>query len=159
MYFIYLEAMNNHFPELKCGIEIHQQLNTKEKLFCKCPTRRRDTIESNLEFHRYLRATTSEMGEIDRAALEETKIQKKYIYKAYDSTCLVENDEEPPGKLNMDALDIALTMSKMLYMHPVDELHSMRKIVVDGSNTAGFQRTGLVATDGYIDAGAGLESV
>ncbi|CAD6493854.1 MAG: Glutamyl-tRNA(Gln) amidotransferase subunit E [Candidatus Argoarchaeum ethanivorans] len=145
--------MNNHFPELKCGIEIHQQLNTKEKLFCKCPTRRRDTGDSNLEFHRFLRATTSEMGEIDRAALEETKIQKKYIYKAYDSTCLVENDEEPPGKLNMDALDIALTMSKMLHMHPVDELHSMRKIVVDGSNTAGFQRTGLVATDGYIDAG------
>ncbi|CAD6492278.1 MAG: Glutamyl-tRNA(Gln) amidotransferase subunit E [Candidatus Argoarchaeum ethanivorans] len=145
--------MNDHFPELKCGIEIHQQLNTKEKLFCKCPTRRRDTVESNLEFHRFLRATTSEMGEIDRAALEETKIQKKYIYKAYDSTCLVENDEEPPGKLNMDALDIALTMSKMLHMHPVDELHSMRKIVVDGSNTAGFQRTGLVATDGYIDAG------
>ena len=145
--------MNDHFPELKCGIEIHQQLNTKEKLFCKCPTVRRDTIESNLEFHRYLRATTSEMGEIDRAALEETKIQKKYIYKAYDSTCLVENDEEPPGKLNMDALDIALTISKMLHMHPVDELHSMRKIVVDGSNTAGFQRTGLVATDGYIDAG------
>ncbi|RZN15911.1 MAG: Glu-tRNA(Gln) amidotransferase subunit GatE [Methanosarcinales archaeon] len=145
--------MNNHLPELKCGIEIHQQLNTKEKLFCKCQTERRDTSESNLEFHRFLRATTSEMGEIDRAALEETKIQKKYIYKAYNSTCLVENDEEPPGKLNMDALDIALTMSKMLHMHTVDELHSMRKIVVDGSNTAGFQRTGLVATDGYIDAG------
>ena len=145
--------MNDRFPELKCGIEIHQQLNTKEKLFCKCPTGRRDTIESNLEFYRYLQATTSEMGEIDRAALEETKIQKKYIYKAYDSTCLVENDEEPPGKLNMDALDIALTISKMLHMHPVDELHSMRKIVVDGSNTAGFQRTALVATDGYIDAG------
>jgi glutamyl-tRNA(Gln) amidotransferase subunit E len=138
---------------LKCGIEIHQQLDTAEKLFCGCPTKLRDTAESNFEFYRYLRAAASEMGDVDRAALEETKTQKKYLYKAYDTTCLVENDEEPPKTLNLEALDIALTISKMLHMNVVDELHTMRKIVVDGSNTTGFQRTALVATDGYIEAG------
>jgi len=143
--------MDYHALGLKCGIEIHQQLDTREKLFCNCPTRLRETSESNLEFYRYLRAAPSEMGEVDRAAAEEVKIQRKYIYKAYDSTCLVENDEEPPRRLNRDALDIALTLAKMLRMQTVDELHTMRKIVVDGSNTTGFQRTALVATDGFIE--------
>lgn len=125
--------MDYHALGLKCGIEIHQQLDTREKLFCNCPTRLRETSESNLEFYRYLRAAPSEMGEVDRAAAEEVKIQRKYIYKAYDSTCLVENDEEPPRRLNRDALDIALTLAKLLRMQTVDELHTMHKIVVDGS--------------------------
>lgn len=145
--------MDYHSLGLKCGIEIHQQLDTRRKLFCGCPTRLRDTGESNFEFFRYLRPTVSEMGELDRAALEETKLQRKYIYKAYDTTCLVENDEEPPQRLNREALEIALTIAKMLHMNIVDELHTMRKIVVDGSNTTGFQRTALVATDGYLEAG------
>ncbi len=145
--------MDYHSLGLKCGIEIHQQLDTREKLFCNCPTLLRDTSESNLEFYRYLRAAPSEMGEVDRAAAEEVKIQRKYIYKAYDSTCLVENDEEPPRRLNSDAVRIALTLAKMFQMQIVDELHTMRKIVVDGSNTTGFQRTALVATDGFIESG------
>ncbi len=69
----------------------------------------RDIEDSDFEFFRYLRATESEMGEKDRAAVEQTKIRRKYIYKAYDTTCLVENDEEPPGgELNREALDISL---------------------------------------------------
>ncbi len=140
---------------LKSGLEIHQQLDTKEKLFCGCPTLLRDTKESNFEFFRYLRPTQSEMGVVDRAALEEMKLTKKFIYKAYDTTCLVENDEEPPRELNAEALDFALMIARMLNMHIVDELYTMRKIVIDGSNTSGFQRTGLVATGGYIDSSAG----
>ncbi len=137
---------------LKAGLEIHQQLDTKEKLFCGCPTLLRDTKESNFEFTRFLRPTQSEMGVVDKAALEEVKLTKKFIYKAYDTTCLVENDEEPPRELNQEAVDFALMIARMLNMNIVDELYTMRKIVIDGSNTSGFQRTGLVATHGFLDS-------
>ena len=140
---------------LKAGLEIHQQLNSKEKLFCRCPTRIRDTGESNLEFFRYLRATESEMGEKDRAAVEQTKVRRKYIYKAYDTTCLIENDEEPPREMNREALEISLGVAKLLTMKPVDQMHVMRKIVVDGSNTSGFQRTALLASGGVIETSEG----
>jgi glutamyl-tRNA(Gln) amidotransferase subunit E len=140
---------------LKAGLEIHQQLNTKEKLFCGCPTLLRDTKESNFEFFRYLRPTQSEMGMVDRAALEEVKLIKKFIYKAYDTTCLVENDEEPPRELNQEAVECSLIIARMLNMNIVDELYTMRKIVIDGSNTSGFQRTGLVATGGYLESSEG----
>ncbi|MCX9083088.1 MAG: Glu-tRNA(Gln) amidotransferase subunit GatE [Candidatus Methanoperedens sp.] len=149
--------MNHDYKALglKSGLEIHQQLDTKEKLFCGCPTLLRDTKESNFEFFRYLRPTQSEMGIVDKAALEEIKLIKKFIYKAYDTTCLVENDEEPPRELNPEAVDDALTIARMMNMKIVDELYTMRKIVIDGSNTSGFQRTGLVATHGYIDSSEG----
>lgn len=140
---------------LKAGLEIHQQLDSKEKLFCRCPTVIRDVKESDFEFFRYLRATESEMGEKDRAAVEQTKIRRKYIYKAYDTTCLIENDEEPPRELNKEALDISLGIAKLFNMKPVDQMHVMRKIVVDGSNTSGFQRTAFLASDGYIETSDG----
>jgi len=140
---------------LKSGLEIHQQLDTKEKLFCGCPTILRDTKESNFEFFRYLRPTQSEMGVVDRAALEEMKLTRKFIYKAYDTTCLVENDEEPPRELNQEAVECSLIIARMLNMKIVDELYTMRKIVIDGSNTSGFQRTGLVATAGYLETSSG----
>jgi len=140
---------------LKAGLEIHQQLDSKEKLFCRCPTVLRDVRDSNFEFFRYLRATESEMGEMDRAAVEQTKIRRKYIYKAYDTTCLVENDEEPPRELNKEALEISLEIAKLFNMKPVDHMHVMRKIVVDGSNTSGFQRTAFLASNGYIETSEG----
>ncbi|AKB12137.1 glutamyl-tRNA(Gln) amidotransferase subunit E [Methanosarcina thermophila] len=140
---------------LKAGLEIHQQLDSKEKLFCRCPTVLRDVRDSNFEFFRYLRATESEMGEMDRAAVEQTKIRRKYIYKAYDTTCLVENDEEPPRELNKEALEISLEIAKLFNMKPVDQMHVMRKIVVDGSNTSGFQRTAFLASNGYIETSEG----
>ncbi len=136
---------------LKVGIEIHQQLNTKHKLFCKCPTILRGVEDSNFEFFRYLRLKRSEIGEEDRAAKEEVLRSKKFVYKSYDTTCLVEADEEPPRELNGEALQIAILIAKMLNMEFVDEVHVMRKIVIDGSNTTGFQRTALIAFDGYIE--------
>lgn len=144
---------------LIAGIEIHQQLNTREKLFCHCPTTIRETAESFGEFFRYLRATKSELGELDRAAEEEMMQVRQFRYLTYDTTCLVENDEEPPAPLNEEALDIVLTIAKICGMTPVPEIHTMRKLVIDGSNTSGFQRTALVALQGTLPCGAGIETV
>jgi len=144
---------------LVAGIEIHQQLDTAEKLFCHCPTTLREIPEHNGEFFRYLRATVSEMGEIDRAALEEMKHHRKFQYYTYDSTCLVENDEEPPAPINDEALAICLTIGKMFGMVPVPQVHTMRKLVIDGSNTSGFQRTALVAFNGALPNGGEIETI
>jgi len=144
---------------LVAGIEIHQQLDTKEKLFCHCPTTLREIAEHNGEFARYLRATVSEMGEIDRAAKEEMKSDRKFLYYAYDTTCLVENDEEPPAPMNEEALSVCLTIGKMFGMTPVPQVHTMRKLVIDGSNTSGFQRTALVALNGKLPNGGEIETI
>ncbi|MGD9490159.1 MAG: Glu-tRNA(Gln) amidotransferase subunit GatE [Methanoregulaceae archaeon] len=144
---------------LKAGIEIHQQLNTREKLFCGCPTTLRKFEERTGEFYRYLRATESEMGEIDRAAKEEMKHLRRFTYYAYDTTCLVENDEEPPSPLNPEALEISLTIARMFGMTPIEQVHTMRKLVIDGSNTSGFQRTALVAVRGEIPGGGTIETI
>ncbi len=148
-------AMDYSALGLICGIEIHQQLDTECKLFCGCPTDHREAEESNFEFFRYLRPSRSELGEIDRAALEEVLVSRKFIYKSYDSTCLVEADEEPPREINAEALQISLIIAKLLNLNIVDELHTMRKMVIDGSNTSGFQRTAYVGSDGWIETGQG----
>lgn len=139
---------------LKCGIEIHQQIDTK-KLFCNCPSIIRDD-EHDFEIRRKLNLSLGETGEADKAAIHETVKDKEFIYRGYkDCTCLVEFDEEPPHDINKTSLKIALTVSKMLNCTFVDELHVMRKIVIDGSNTSGFQRTSLIAMDGFVDTTLG----
>ncbi len=143
-------AMDYARVGLKAGLEIHQQLDTATKLFCKCPTVLREKKEARYSFIRYLRASRSELGEVDEAARAEAGYNRTFIYKAYDTTCLVESDEEPPCELNPEAIDIALEIALMLNMNVVDEIHTMRKIVIDGSNTCGFQRTALIATDGWL---------
>ena len=144
---------------LVAGIEIHQQLDTEEKLFCHCPTTLREIAEHNGEFSRYLRATVSEMGEIDRAAKEEMKHDRRFQYYTYDTTCLVENDEEPPAPVNDEALSVCLTIGKMFGMTPVPQVHTMRKLVIDGSNTSGFQRTALIAFNGTLPDGGQIETI
>ena len=136
---------------LKMGLEIHQQLNSEHKLFCPCKTELVDDDFDEL-IQRKLRPTQSELGEIDRAALQESLRGLNFKYENFEKhTCLVENDDEPPHSLNEEALDICITIACLMNMHIVDEFHTMRKQVIDGSNTGGFQRTGMVATDGYLD--------
>ena len=136
---------------LKMGLEIHQQLNTKTKLFCPCECELTDK-KPRYRVLRNLRPTQSELGKIDRAAFEESRRKLTFLYDAYPHhTCLVESDDEPPHPLNQEALEIGLIIASLLNMNVVDEFHTMRKQVIDGSNTGGFQRTGLVATDGYMD--------
>jgi len=140
---------------LKMGLEIHQQLNTDEKLFCPCECNLTDK-KPQLKILRNLRPTQSELGKIDRAAFEESRRELKFIYESYNQhTCLVEADEEPPQPLNLVALEISLIIASLVNMQIVDEFHIMRKQVIDGSNTGGFQRTGLVATNGYLETDYG----
>ena len=144
---------------LKMGLEIHQQLNTKHKLFCPCKTELVDE-DYNEIVERNLRPTQSELGEIDRAALQESLRGLNFKYESYDHhTCLVESDDEPPHSLNKEALEICITIAALMNMHIVDEFHTMRKQVIDGSNTGGFQRTGLAATDGYLDTPYGRVAI
>lgn len=133
----------------KAGLEIHQQLDT-HKLFCNCESIITD--DTDYSFTRFLRPTQSELGDVDKAALAEAKRNRFFHYTASNrSTCLVEADEEPPHNVNPEAVDICLTVAVLTNAKIVDEIHFMRKIVIDGSNTGGFQRTGLVAVDGKID--------
>ena len=145
--------MNEKYSKvgLKAGLEIHQQLNTQKKLFCSCePNLFKDKPEYT--FVRKLRPAQSELGKVDSAALFEFHKEKEILYEANKITsCLVEMDEEPPHDLNREALEIALLTSNMMKMKPVDEVHVMRKMVIDGSNTTGFQRTCVVALNGEIE--------
>lgn len=140
---------------LKMGLEVHQQLDTDEKLFCPCECSLTDK-KPQINILRNLKPTQSELGKIDRAAFEEYRRKLQFIYESYDHhTCLVEADEEPPHPLNPETLEIALIIASLVNMQVVDEFHVMRKQVIDGSNTGGFQRTGLVATNGYLETDYG----
>ncbi|MGA2308825.1 MAG: Glu-tRNA(Gln) amidotransferase subunit GatE [Candidatus Bathyarchaeia archaeon] len=138
---------------LKVGLEIHQQLDTSAKLFCSCrPELFKE--EPEITFLRGLRPTQSELGQVDPAAYFEFQKGVKILYEANRATsCLVEMDEEPPHPLNPEAVETVLTVALMMKAKPVDEIHVMRKTVIDGSNTTGFQRTCVIALDGEIKVG------
>jgi glutamyl-tRNA(Gln) amidotransferase subunit E len=132
------------------GLEIHQQLASQGKLFCECNNK--GTEHPTLAFTRRLRPAHSELGVYDPAALFEATKMKSIRYHSHPSTsCLVEADEEPPHSVDRESLDTALILAMALHSNVVDEIHVMRKIVIDGSNTTGFQRTMLIATGGYLE--------
>jgi len=138
---------------LKAGLEVHQQLDTATKLFCSCEPKLFKG-DPDTTFLRRLRPTQSELGQIDPAALFEFQKGVKILYEAsHDTACLVEMDEEPPHDLDPEAVEIALIVALTIGAKPVDEIHVMRKTVIDGSNTTGFQRTCIVALGGEINIG------
>jgi Glu-tRNA(Gln) amidotransferase subunit E-like FAD-binding protein len=143
----------------RCGLEIHQQLEGK-KLFCSCKTSNLNTTEPDITFERRLRAVAGETGEIDKAAKHEMEKSKKFIYEGdSEDCCLVEMDEEPPHSINPEAVNAALQLAVMLNAKIVDEIQVMRKTVIDGSNTTGFQRTALIAQDGELKTSKGAVKI
>ncbi|MEK6936876.1 MAG: Glu-tRNA(Gln) amidotransferase subunit GatE [Nanoarchaeota archaeon] len=148
--------MQLNYKELdfKCGLEIHQQLET-HKLFCKCPSIT-NTGKVDYTIKRKLRASAGELGKVDVAALYEEQKDKTFIYEVNkDTACLVELDESPPEELNKEALKVALQIALLTSAKVIDEIQVMRKVVVDGSNVSGFQRTALIAVDGTIQTSKG----
>lgn len=146
---------------VRVGLEIHQQLATGRKLFCSCAPA--ESEEYPIRFRRRLRATKSELGMYDPAALFEGAKSKTIEYLANPkSSCLVEQDEEPPHELDCEARRIALMVATALKSSVFGEIYPMRKTVVDGSNTTGFQRTMLISQGGHYDAGPkriGVQSI
>ena len=146
---------------LKSGLEIHQQLDTG-KLFCKClSVLRKD--EPDFTIRRRLHAVAGQSGEVDIAAAYQASLGKEFTYQGYEgTTCLVELDEEPPHMINQEALKNAIQVSLMLNCKILPISQIMRKTVIDGSNTSGFQRTVMIARDGFIETSSGrvgIESV
>ena len=143
----------------KAGLEIHQQLDTK-KLFCSCPSILNKKEAPNLIVRRKLRAVAGLSGEKDIAALHEQQKDLTFNYEFYhDCNCLVELDESPPEEINKEALKIALQISLLLKAKIVPKIKVMRKIVIDGSNVSGFQRTMLIAKNGKIKTSKGIVKI
>ena len=140
---------SNDYLKLTCGLEIHQQLDS-HKLYCNCPSVLRND-EPSFIINRRLHAVAGEGGLVDVAAQYEARLDKEFSYQGYDSVCLLELDEEPPRLINKEALQIALHISLLLNCEIVPVSQIMRKTVVDGSNTSGFQRTVLIGRNGYLE--------
>ena len=142
-----------------CGIEVHQQLATG-KLHSRQPSELFDvTIETvPADWPRYarkLRLASGEGGKVDVAARFEKRRNRSFVYIQSPNSGLIELDESPPLSHDSDALNVALTVSAMLGAKPVGAVQTMRKTVVDGSNTSGFQRTSLISTDGTLKTDTG----
>ncbi len=135
---------------LIAGLEVHQQLLTPTKMFCRCPARRYTTTHDG-EVLRHMRPTLSELGEYDGTALMEFKTKKNIIYLLHeDNVCTYEMDDTPPFLVNQEAVDIAIEQCLMLGCDIVDEVHIARKQYLDGSIPTGFQRTAIVGVNGTL---------
>ncbi len=134
----------------KAGLEIHQQLKG-ERLFSKFPAVIKEG-DPDFTFTRVLRPSVGEVGSIDIAASHEQTKAKRFVYQGYYGlTGLVEADDEPVSEPSVEAIKTSVMVSKMLGMKLQQEVHVMRKVVVDGSNTSGFQRTMIIASEGMIN--------
>jgi Glu-tRNA(Gln) amidotransferase subunit E-like FAD-binding protein len=139
----------------KCGLEIHNRLNTKTKLFCGCKPRFSEDKPLDI-VKRKLRAVAGEMKQVDVAAMYEYLRDRSFFYNCYpEETCLICIDEEPPKAINKEALEIVLQITKLLKAEIPDEIHIMRKIVIDGSNVCSFQRTAVIGLNGFMETTLG----
>jgi len=130
----------------RCGLEVHRQLVTRTKLFCRCPAGRYSD-RYDTEILRHMRPTLSELGEYDGTALMEKNIHYRIHH---DTVCTYEFDDTPPFFIADDALDAAIELALLLRLNLVNELHIARKQYLDGSIPTGFQRTTILGVDGWI---------
>ncbi|UCE24932.1 MAG: Glu-tRNA(Gln) amidotransferase subunit GatE [Candidatus Zixiibacteriota bacterium] len=148
------KAKPSDYEELgfKCGLEIHQQLKTEKKLFCRCPAGiYQKNGEYDAELIRHMRPTLSELGEYDGTALMEFKTKKNIIYHIQNVTaCTYDIDDTPPFAVDREALDIAVEIALLSKLNIVGELHITRKQYLDGSIPTGFQRTAIIGIEGEI---------
>ena len=138
-----------------CGLEIHQQLAT-DKLHSRMPSELFEYKSEEIPLDwprstRRLRASRGEGGATDIAARFEQRRNRTFEYVQSPNSGLIELDESPPRKHDSEAVDVVLTMAALMGAKPIPNLQAMRKTVVDGSNTSGFQRTTIVATNGQIE--------
>jgi len=136
----------------KSGLEVHQQLKTKSKLFCRCPAGiYHDHDDYNAELIRHMRPTLSELGVYDGTALMEFKTKKEIRYRINNRTaCTYEVDDTPPFPIDRAALEIALEISILSKLNIVGEVHITRKQYLDGSIPTGFQRTAILGVEGEL---------
>ncbi len=147
------EMTNEDYAKIgfKSGLEVHQQLLTDKKLFCRCPAGHYNNHKYNAEILRHMRPTLSELGEYDGTALMEFKTKKEILYRInYDTVCTYEMDDTPPFQINDQALDIAIEVGMLYDATIVNELHIARKQYLDGSIPTGFQRTAITCIGGSI---------
>ena len=148
------EATDETYANLgfRCGLEVHQQLTTEKKLFCRCPAGRyQQAADFDAQLVRHMRPTLSELGEYDGTALMEFRTKKNIVYRIKGETaCTYDIDDTPPFPLNRDALKIAVEIALLLGSRIVGELHITRKQYLDGSIPTGFQRTAIVGIEGEI---------
>ena len=136
---------------LKCGLEIHQQLETQTKLFCRCPAELQGTRDPDFTVKRLMRPVLGEMGTFDKAMLTEYEKGMNVTYEGYnDVICTYEMDDTPPFLCNNEARRIALQIAALLNANIIEEMHVCRKNYLDGSVPSGFQRTMILGTDGYV---------
>ena len=141
---------------LKCGLEVHQQLDTEKKLFCRCPAKLLGTREPDFTINRKMRPVLGEMGTYDKAMLTEYEKGMGIIYEGYnDVICTYELDDTPPFSCNEEARMVALQIAMLLDANIIEEMHVCRKNYLDGSVPCGFQRTMILGTDGYVTLESG----
>ena len=153
------DALDPEILGFMCGIEVHQQLATG-KLHSRQSGELFDvTIDTVPQdwprYDRRLRAGRGEGGKIDIAARFEARRNRSFTYVKSPNAGLIELDDQPPLPHDQNAIDISLTVSALLQAKPVSLIQTMRKTVVDGSNTSGFQRTSLISTDGILKTKGG----
>ena len=132
------------------GLEVHQQLGTTHKLFCRCPAGLYTETHDG-EVLRHMRPTLSELGEYDGTALMEFKTKKEIIYLLnHLNVCTYEMDDTPPFLVNQEAIDLTIELCLMMHMDVIDEVHFARKQYLDGSIPTGFQRTAIIGVNGWL---------
>jgi glutamyl-tRNA(Gln) amidotransferase subunit E len=150
-----LNPENVDFKKLgfQAGLEVHHQIRSDRKLFCRCPPiLEGEPTNLDYSFYRYFRPVLGEMGDFDPGMLVEFEKAYKVIYYACErNTCTYEMDETPPFYPDIEAIKKGFTLAFYFDCSAfAEEIVVNRKQYLDGSITTGFQRTFIIARDGWV---------